>query len=332
MKPGEEGVEFDVATVLAIGMLAYAIRNVVHEGLGHGVACLLVGGRPLGISSAWWDGSYEGVSTWAHRGVRAAGTVANLALGAALVPTWRWLERGARATPHARFFVWLLLVVNLFSGAGYLLADPLGHFGDWTGFLEGLEPNLPVRVGLVTLGAVLSALTLRFALRTVDAFLAADGAERRRRLRWLCWGPYLVGGTIFVLAGLQNPHGPVFAFTSGLSTFGGTAFLAWLPAWVKAPRSEGRGASGALARSPGWIAAGVASGLVVLVVLARGISFVPSADRHEVTQAGTRAQGANLAARVSHAGGPRSDQPRATTRRSASTQAERRAARGAAWR
>jgi hypothetical protein len=269
MEGSERKASFDVATVLAIGMIVYLIKNVVHEGLGHGGACLLVGGKPVAISSAWWDGSYEGVSEWGRRGVRAAGTLANLALGVALLPVWRTLQKSARHP--LRLFVWLLLVVNLFSGAGYMMADPIGNFGDWKGFLEGLPHRLPIRIGLITAGAAISAATIRFAIRTVDVFIGPDAPERRRRLLWLCLGPYLLGGTVFTLAGLLNPEGRIFAFTSALATFGGTAFLAWLPAWVKAPRTE-RPAE-PLGRSPAWIAAGIASAILVLAVLSRGISL-----------------------------------------------------------
>jgi hypothetical protein len=261
----------DIPTLLAIGMVAYLVKNVVHEGVGHGGVCLLAGGKAIGISSAWWDGSYDGVSAWAIRGVKAGGTLANLSLGLALVPALRRLSDGRR--PRLQFFVWLLIVVNLFSGAGYLLADPIGHFGDWSAFLEGLEPSTPLRLGLIVLGAGISALTLRFALRTMEPFLTAQTAERRRRARWLCWGPYLLGGTVFTLAGLLNPYGREFAVSSALATFGGTAFLAWLPAWVKTPSMTTSNATMVLDRSPTWIGAGTASAIVTIAVLGRGVFF-----------------------------------------------------------
>ncbi len=260
----------DVATVLAIGMLVYLVKNVVHEGVGHGGACLLVGGEPLGISSAWFDASYDDVSPWARRFVKAAGTFANLALGAILIPVWFALKTSPRV--HLRVFVWLLLVANLLSGAGYMLADPIGNFGDWSAFLEGLEPQLPVRVGIVAIGAALSAATIRFALRSVGVFLGGEERERKRRMRWLCLGPYVLGGVTFTLAGLLNPEGAVFAVTSALATFGGTAFLAWLPAWLGVRHTDDAPAPD-IARSAAWIAAGVTSLVVIVGVLGPAIRF-----------------------------------------------------------
>jgi hypothetical protein len=37
----------DIPTLVAIAVVAYAVANVVHEGLGHSGTCVLVGGRPI---------------------------------------------------------------------------------------------------------------------------------------------------------------------------------------------------------------------------------------------------------------------------------------------
>jgi hypothetical protein len=42
----------DALTVGAIGILAYMLGNVLHEGLGHGGACVLIGAKPLVIFSS----------------------------------------------------------------------------------------------------------------------------------------------------------------------------------------------------------------------------------------------------------------------------------------
>jgi hypothetical protein len=69
-------------TLAAIAMVAFLIANVAHEGLGHGGACVLVGGRPVALSSAWFEGEYAGVSDWGRRAELAGGTLANLVLAA----------------------------------------------------------------------------------------------------------------------------------------------------------------------------------------------------------------------------------------------------------
>ena len=41
----------DLATVTGIALVAYAASNVLHEAVGHGGACLALGGKPLVLSS-----------------------------------------------------------------------------------------------------------------------------------------------------------------------------------------------------------------------------------------------------------------------------------------
>ena len=49
----------DPFTIASIGILAYMLGNVLHEGAGHGGACILVGARPLVLSSVHFECSAE---------------------------------------------------------------------------------------------------------------------------------------------------------------------------------------------------------------------------------------------------------------------------------
>ncbi|HXH28971.1 MAG TPA: hypothetical protein VNL37_07995, partial [Candidatus Polarisedimenticolia bacterium] len=46
----------DLPTLAAVAVVAYALSNVIHEGLGHGGACRLVGGTPRLLTSMTFDG------------------------------------------------------------------------------------------------------------------------------------------------------------------------------------------------------------------------------------------------------------------------------------
>ena len=67
----------DLLTVTTIALVAYAASNVVHEGVGHGGACVALGGRPLVLSSVHFECGDEAMGVLARRGVSAAGTIAN---------------------------------------------------------------------------------------------------------------------------------------------------------------------------------------------------------------------------------------------------------------
>jgi hypothetical protein len=45
----------DTSIVVAIAIIAYAVSSVLHEGAGHGGACVLTGGKPLVMSTVHFD-------------------------------------------------------------------------------------------------------------------------------------------------------------------------------------------------------------------------------------------------------------------------------------
>jgi len=138
----------DLVTIAAIGWLAGALADFIHEGLGHGGACLLVGGKPtlLTTMNFVWDDT--GIPRWALRAVSAGGTIANLLAGAlALV--------GLRCPPssvHLHYFLWLFAAINLYVGTGYFLYSGFSNIGDWANFIAGLPGYWLWRALLVLIG------------------------------------------------------------------------------------------------------------------------------------------------------------------------------------
>jgi uncharacterized protein YdhG (YjbR/CyaY superfamily) len=50
---GKPGPRRDLATIIAISIIAFAIANLLHEGVGHSGACALMGGHAKVLSSAY---------------------------------------------------------------------------------------------------------------------------------------------------------------------------------------------------------------------------------------------------------------------------------------
>jgi hypothetical protein len=263
----ERDASFDVPTILAVGMVVYLVKNVLHEGVGHGGTCVMVGCEPQALSSAWFLGADEELSPWAQRAIKAGGTIANLAFAVLLLPLWRTLVRRGSSHGVFAYFVWLSIVCNLLVGGGYMMVDPIFGFGDWTGFLEGL--TWPIRFVVIAIGVAISLAALAFGARTIDAFIGPY--DRRRRGRWLCLGPYAIGGTVLPLSAITNPGGPMFVLTSALATLGGTSWLVWL-AFLVRPEPRRRLAF-ELPRSAAWIAAGVVAAVVLLAVLGPSVEL-----------------------------------------------------------
>ena len=77
----EPVVKHDLLTVIAISIVVYTIANLLHEGLGHGGACLAVGCKPLLLTSVNFQGNEDGLAKWAIRLISAGGTIVNLIAG-----------------------------------------------------------------------------------------------------------------------------------------------------------------------------------------------------------------------------------------------------------
>src|ERR1035441_5882436 len=112
---GTQPIPADALTIVGIAIIAYILASVLHEGVGHGGACLLAGGKVLVISTVHMECSAE------TRLVMAGGTLMNVAAGALCFALGRVT---ARTSPRLRYFMWLSKNVYLLTVAGY--------FGIWS--------------------------------------------------------------------------------------------------------------------------------------------------------------------------------------------------------
>jgi len=261
----------DPWTIGAIAVVVYALSNIVHEGLGHGGACIAVGGHPNQLTAVFFQGDEDGLPASAGRWVAAGGSLANLAVAALAWAALRVLPAG---WGRARFFLWLLLAVNLLQAFGYLLFSGIGGIGDWAVVVHDFQPAVLWRLGLTVAGAVLYFLVApRLIMPWLEPFLPAAPAERLSRARTLSVLPYLVGGVTFVLAGVLNPLGWVYVLISAVAaSFGGTSLLVWYPVlWARrTPVGSPRVPLG-IPRSLAWLAAAAVALIVFVGVLGPGI-------------------------------------------------------------
>src|SRR5262249_51887427 len=183
--------------------LAYALANVVHEGLGHGGACLLLGAKPTMFNAIFFDYDESTASAIVRRAISAAGSIVNVLVG---IPIVALLRSRVRLAPHARYFLWLFCAVNLLTAFGYLVYSGIGGIGDWARVIEGAQPVWLFRLVLAGLGAWLYfGIAPRLLMPALDPFLGLDPAARVVRARQLSLVPYLTGAATLVVAGLLNP-------------------------------------------------------------------------------------------------------------------------------
>ena len=136
----------DILTLIAISICVYTLSDIFHEGLGHGLAYVLLGGKVFNISSTDCSCVADGLSRSAQRAVAAAGPLMNLAL---CVLFWILLQTFRQLEASIRYSIWLLMTFNGLVFAGYLAVPTLFGFGDWFEFIQGLSPEWLWRISLL---------------------------------------------------------------------------------------------------------------------------------------------------------------------------------------
>jgi hypothetical protein len=266
----------DLLTVSSVAALTYALGSIVHEGIGHGGACLLVGGIPRELSSMDFDCDVHGLGALAEKIVAAGGTIANLIFGLGALALYREAPRAS--SQLWRFSVWLFAAVNLMAGTGYFLFSGVGGIGDWALVINGLDPSWLWRAILAVGGAALYFVTTVYLFNALGPLIGETRPERYRRALGLATVSYIAGGTLSLLAGFLNPSGLALVAISGAAaSLGGTSGLAWGPQMLRgsptpvanAPPSDPE----AIARSWPVIALAVAMSILFIVILGPGVRF-----------------------------------------------------------
>jgi hypothetical protein len=253
----------DLATIIAISLIAFAIANVLHEAVGHGGACALMGGHAKVLSSVHFECGQAG------RFIAAGGTLVNFIAG---ILCWLALRFISPARGHLRYLLWLLMTINLLQGGGYFLFSGLGNFGDWAYVIHGLAPAWLWRTGLTILGVVSYALLVWLALLELRPFLG-EHDWRRGGAKDLTVAPYITGGILYTVAGMFNPVGMILVgLSAAAASFGGTSGMAWMTQYLGskfAPKITSQPFT--VYRSRGWIIAAFITAIIFVGVLGRGV-------------------------------------------------------------
>jgi hypothetical protein len=114
-------------------VLAFALADVSHEALGHGLATLAVGGKAVLLTTCYFSSSGNS-SRW----IPAAGGLMNLAVG---LGTLAALRLCSHLSPLLRYFLVLGAAFNLLFAFGYPAYSGIARFGDWAAVISGFEPE-----------------------------------------------------------------------------------------------------------------------------------------------------------------------------------------------
>jgi hypothetical protein len=262
----------DTLTLVALGVLAFVVANLSHEALGHGLAALAVGAKPVMLTTCYFRATGN-TSRW----IPAGGGIANVVVGLLCFFLLRLLRTGSS---HFRYFLVLVVAFNLFFAAGYPAYSGIAAFGDWADVTSGLTPRWLGRVLLVIISVISYYVSLELVASVIRPYCGTRSSEGLARLRRLTLVPYLSSLGAASLAAALNPTGWTVVFTSGLPAAAAAFGLTQMDHVPRACCSDSNvtmvssitGIS-PITRSYAWIAAGsVVLGLFV-GVLGPGIRF-----------------------------------------------------------
>jgi len=249
--------EDHLATITAIGTLAYLSADVAHHAIGHGGACLVSGGAINLLSSIFVDCSLRGAA------IDLAGPFANLCVG---------LIALLFAIKTSRFnlkLFWLLTTAfNLFWFEMQTAFSVITRTDDWAWAIQQHHIGDVWRY----LIAALSLLSYRFTIRLIGANISrlSLSASRARRIMLTSW---IAAGLLATLTALFDHH-PVNALLhyalpqSMLLSLG----LLFVPRYIR-PFPESANPGETIQCSKAWIIAAMPIVLVSIALLGPGISF-----------------------------------------------------------
>jgi len=249
-------------TIAGIAIVAFALCDLVHEVIGHGLAVFFVPGvSAISLSSVALQ------TTGESRLVAAAGSLANIIIGGAALVR---VHQHRRFSPTA-YFLWLFGAVNLLNGSGYPLYSAILGSGDWAVVVSGLQPELTWRIGLGVMGAAAYGGAVVLSAGELARVVENDSVSSAE-IPGLVLLAYVVGSTLLVAASAFNPIGPSLILLSGVSSgFAATAGLTAIPRLVE-NRVGRRGAgAGAVSCNPGWVVTGLVVAILFTTVVGRGI-------------------------------------------------------------
>jgi hypothetical protein len=253
----------DALTLISLGITAFAIAIVTHEGLGHGLATLAVGARPVMLTSCYFSSSGS-LNKW----IPAAGGIANVIVGLLSVLVLRLMRT---AKPRIRFFLVLVASFNLLFAAGYPAYSGIAAFGDWAAVISKLTPAWLWRVMLVAFSVISYYLSLRLLAVELRPFCSSNTQEALTRLRRITLIPFLAALAVASLAGALNPAGWTIIFTAALPGAAAAFGFTQLDHFSGVRVRDSSVPAGAITRSWGWILAAFVTLTLFVGVLGPGI-------------------------------------------------------------
>lgn len=243
----------DLATAASIGAVAYLSADVAHHALGHGLACVALGGNIRSLSSVFVDCTLTGA------GIDLSGPAANCVVGA--VAALLAMAYGQRSRLLALFLV-LAAAFNLYWLTLQLVFSMATNSDDWAWPMHVYGAGTTIRWSLAAAGAIAYHLITRFVGRQL-AIPDRSDALRVVLAAWLAAGAVACLTAAFATSAISTVFRHALPQSMGLSV--GLLFTPAISA--RQARSPGL----AIHRSWPWILAAIVSSALSVLILGRGV-------------------------------------------------------------
>ena len=257
-----------VPTAIGLGAFAWILLMAGHEILGHGTACVALGGDAISVDAMYFSCT-ELSAPWKDQLYRAAGSVFNLLLA---VSCLIGLRRISEPRSWLGYFLWITAILNLLQAGSYVGFGRFIHPGmDWAMIVAGAPQSARWATGVTAAGVALLVSALVVGRRYEPLFFHSVGGLRRQRARLLLT-PYLTAAAVSIAASIFVPSDDRFMMLMGgigNSLFFLAPMLLLLVMPIPRDRVEDGGPD--FSRRPVVIASSVAVTLLYVFVLGAGI-------------------------------------------------------------
>lgn len=262
----------DLLTVFGIALLVASVNVTKHEAV-HALTCLLTGGSLLEFSAQHVNCAASSVT--AGKWVSASSAIVDVLIALGL---YRWLQQPRAMHAPTKFALWLLMLVSLTGGVGYLAFSGIIGVGDYANVIEGWQPEWLWRTLMSIVGLALFLLSVGMALKVVGQFIGGtDEDEQVGRLQRIGLTAYAGAVITSIAAGFFNEYGitGLPAVAGIIAAIGAGSPMVWMAQWFRADMFKKRSSTTNLTFGRSW--AYIVSGLVAVSIyafaLGPGVAF-----------------------------------------------------------
>jgi hypothetical protein len=192
--------------------------------------------------------------------------VFNVIAGAAL---WLIARRSANIAIHVRYFVWLAMAYNLFTGWGYVVSSSLGNSGDLANAFRAAPAAWHWRAMAAPVGVLFYVLSIWIAAAQMRPLIGPGYPARLWRLILI---PYFSSAAVASAAGALNQiMNARLAIALAVSTTLGSWGFLLVPLALLTSRTVPAPPAPAIPRRFGWMVAAVVAAAVFVGVAGPGL-------------------------------------------------------------